>query len=376
MKRLLTSFFVLLFAALTWAQMGISFDAESGYASNIFSNYSQLPDYYNNISGLIHYDKLSDARGTRLFYNGAGRFFQQYDYRNYQTHSLGVSYYRYLGDRGHKLNAGANASMRLHSEDYKWYEYRQGYAFAALKMLLSDQLYGYVGVNFKMRDYTLLTPYSYWQNMTYVRVSRFYNSGSSVIAEVDYMQKQYLSADIQSPLESFPYTEMDGEGSSRQVVALLKFGQAVNPKTGLGLQLLLRRNINSSVRYLISDAGYYYSDEELFDDVFGYEAEQLRLTLKRRLPWRMQASFGASATAKHYINRRALDLQGYPFEDGRLRDDTRFIAFLTLTKTLSYSRSMAPVRFNVDFTYIVNNSNDPYYHYKTNYISFGISQSF
>jgi hypothetical protein len=348
-------------------------NSESGYASNIFANYQQLDDYYQYVQGYLNYDFVGESQGLRSFYQGSATLFEKYDYRSYTLHRAGLSYYKNFSTS--KLTAEMSGNARLHSADYKWYEYNQGYGFINYKVALMPQLYGYFGSNFRMRDYDNLAPYSYLQNVNFVRLSKFFNSGTSFIGEFDFMQKNYLHENAK-PIDGFSELQMDGNGQSRQVVGLIRMGQAVTTNTGLSAQLLMRRTLKSSVRYLVNEEGFYYSDEELFDDPFGYDAEQFNISLKQRLPWKMQASVGGTYFMKHYSKRLALDMEGYPFDDERLRDDKRFIGWMSISKSWKYSNTMAPLRFTLDFSYINNNSNDPYYIYNTTNFSFGLSQDF
>ncbi|MBN1561600.1 DUF560 domain-containing protein, partial [candidate division KSB1 bacterium] len=332
-------------------------------------------DYYQNFQGYLNYDALSERAGLRAFYQGAATLFENYDARSYSLHQVGLSYYNYVnGSESQKLNVGLNANARLHRDEYRWYEYKQGYFFASYKTVLRPQLYGYIGVNSRVRTYDDLQPYSYLQHVAFLRLSSFFNSGTSLIAEFDFMHKDYLHADA-TPGE-FAELQTDGDGQSKQLVGIVRVAQAITLKTGLSAQLTVRRNLASSVRYLIDAEGYYYSDEELFDDPFGYAAEQLDIALKQKLPWKMQLELGGVYMMKHYSNRLALDLQGYPFADLRLRDDRRFIGQITLSKAWQVSRSIAPLIFSIDLSYMKNDSNDPYYVYNMRSFSVGFSQNF
>ena len=192
--KLITGLLMMFLSTLAFAQVGVSVNAERGFASNIFSNYKQTPDYFNRLEAQFNFDSIEDSQGLRAYYKGSGTLFQKFDYKSFQTHGLGLSYFSYLSENGDRLNAGLNASTRLHSADYKYYEYQQGDGFANVKVLLQPQTFGYAGVSFRSRNYSSLSPYSYWQGMAYMRASRFFNSGTTLIAEVVYMQKQYLDA--------------------------------------------------------------------------------------------------------------------------------------------------------------------------------------
>ncbi len=187
------------------------------------------------------------------------------------------------------------------------------------------------------------------------------------------MQKHYLN---NQPLETFPGLFTEGNGHNRQRVGLLRAAQALTPTTGLSAQLSVRRSLDSSVRYIIDHAGYYYSDEELFDDVFGYESERFELMFKQRLPGSMILTASGILLDKHYTNRLALDLEGYPFPDNRFRDDRRIIGKISLIKSWRYSKTFKPINLSIDYMYMNNRSNDPYYRFDTTFFSLGFSQSF
>lgn len=358
-----------------YGQFGVSADAESGFSSNVFANYKQLGDNYRYVQGYINYDYLNKTQGMRIFYRGDATFFDKYDYRSYQLHKVGFSYFLNVGERGNKFSAGLDGRTRLHTDDYKWYEFKQFYAFANFKMVMHNQLYGYAGYNFTLRDYDILFPYSFMQHLLFFRLGRFYNTGTSLIGEINFMQKTYLYDQNSDTVEGFSDITTEGVGSSQQMVGLLRCAQSLNEKTGISAQFLMRRNLLSSVRYLINDEGYYYTDEEIFDDIFGYESEEIQLILKRKLFWKINLSLGGFLLFKHYVNRIALDLEGYPLENEPLREDNRKVLWFSLSKTIKYSNNINPLTLQLDFSWLKNKSNDPYYKYDSRFFSFGLKQS-
>lgn len=373
MKSKILIIIICIFSIQAAAQIGVNLQMENGYATNIFTNYRRLPDYFSYLSAFLNYDFSNDKQGLRGFYQGNAGLFDTYNTRNYLIHSAGLEYYRYFGPKGDKLNAGISGTLRRHEPDYKWYEYKQGYLYFSFKKVLYSSFYAYLGANLKLREYEYLAPYSFWQNVLYLRISRFFGTGTTLIGETDFLQKQYLN---DRPVENFPGLLTEGNGHNRQWIGLLRAAQSLTPTTGLSAQFSIRRSLESSVRYLIDEAGYYYSDEELFDDVFGYESERIETTLKQRLPGSITLSIGGTLLYKHYSNRLALDLDGYPFIDNRLRDDSRLIGQISLSKSWRYSKTFKPVVLTAEYMYLDNRSNDPYYRFNTNYFTVGISQAY
>ena len=167
-----------------------------------------------------------------------------------------------------------------------------------------------------------------------------------------------------------------GTGSGQQIVTLLRVAQSLFHKTGLSAEYLVRRNPNSSVRYLGTQEGFYFSDEELFDDVFGYQSQEVSAALKQMLPFKMSLQIGGSQSYKNYKNRLATQLDGIPFADLRLRRDSQFVFWMQWEKPLKIAENWQPITLRVSWTNWRNESNDPYYKYHMSYWSFGLEHHF
>ncbi len=369
--------FVLVIVPISlFGQIGFTIENDNGYMSNAFSNYLTRPDYYSNLDVKINHDWVENVQGLRVYYQGDLNAFKQFTERNFFTHNVGLNYYRYLGEAGHKINAGFSVGERYHTETYKWYEYRQVYTFANIKFILFDQMYAYAGFNLRWRNYRVFDVFSHWQSVLYYRVSRFFDTGTTIIAETDLLTKHYYPSSETSSIPDLPEVVTLGDGTSQQFVVLVRLAQSLTRTTGLSFQTLLRSNLLRTVRYVGTTSGYYYSDEELFDDVYGYHGQEMTLNLKQTLPWKMTLSMGTLLAFKHYDQRLALDLAGEPFPDERLRDDTKWTYWISLNKQFKLAAKWKPVTLTINWYGVNNGSNDPYYDYKSSYFSFGISQKF
>ena len=358
------------------SQPGFSVQSSGGYTSNVFGNYRTLPDYYTDFNIYANNDWSYENYGLRAYYDGTVTMFDRYRDKNYFHHQVGLSFYFNLNENGNKLYAGTGLSKRNHTETYQWFELNETFLFVNTRIKLMNQLYGYFGLKATNRNYHNLNVFSHWQTMSFARISRFFDTGTTLIVEADLLSKNYNSSSEKSLIEDFPEIVTIGDGYSRQAAVLFRMAQALSLKTGLSGQVLVRRNLSNSVRYLGTSDGFYYSDEEIFNDVFGYNAREMDLTLKQMLPWKMKFSAGTMLKLKDYNNRLALDLDGNPYPDERFRKDKRWINWFTLEKTIRLRQAVDPLAVSIGWTSVHNRSNDVYYGYSTSYFSFTVSQDF
>lgn len=358
------------------AQPTLSIDTQSGYLSNAFRNYYAVPDYYTDFTGKIVRNFITETRGIQFYYQGSVDLFKTYRYRNYHQHSLGSDFYTYMGDDGNRIRAGVEVSKRFHSEDYQWYELQQTLAYMTGKWIFQPQLYGYFGIRLHWRNYRKLSDFSHFETVIYARLSRFFDSGTSLIFEGNLLTKRYYPSNGISSVSDLPEIVTLGTGTSQQIVGLIRTAQSILPTLGISAQGLVRHNLTGSVRYLGSVDGFYYSDEELFDDVYGYNSKKILLTITKRLPLKITLSAGNSITWKNYDLRLALDLQGNPFADYRLRKDKRQALWLRVEKTLGLGSNLSPLKLRIEWASFWNRSNDPYYDYSAHNLMMSIAHDF
>ncbi|HEX9654191.1 MAG TPA: hypothetical protein VGA99_10810, partial [bacterium] len=162
--------------------------------------------------------------------------------------------------------------------------------------------------------------------------------------------------------------------SVSQWIGQMRMAQSLTNTTGLSTDVILRRNLENDVRYLAGQVSGYTSEDELFDDPYGYESEELGATLTQLLPWKFTFKAGTEYKWKDYVNRPALDLNGDALSSGELRSDRQIWTWLSLGKTFEF-RSGRTVSLFGEFYRIDNQSNDSYYDYQGNFVSFAIETS-
>ncbi|HPG39193.1 MAG TPA: hypothetical protein PLP19_03825 [bacterium] len=357
------------------AQPGLILETSGGYSSNVFHNYQALPDYYTDIDAYLHQDWIFENQGLRTFYNGALTSFDRYKDKNYQNHTLGISWYRLLNHAGNRLNAGISVMQRDHSEEYQWVELFTTHLYVNSKIIINEQLYSYFGLNLTSRRYKNLPAFSHFQSVLFARMSKFFTTGTTLILEGDIINKQYYPESTASYNPDFPEVVTVGDGNSTSGIVLLRLAQAITPKTGLSLQLQSSKNFITSERYLGNTEGFYYSDEEMFDDMFGYNDAKIELGLTQTLPWKSKLLLQNYMQWKKYIDRPAFDLLGNPLNNSELRNDKRWVMDITLEKRLNFSSAIEPLTISINWTNVNNYSNDAWYDYKSGYLMFSLEQN-
>lgn len=181
------------------------------------------------------------------------------------------------------------------------------------------------------------------------------------------MSKAYTSATTGGMADDSPEVVSAGSGASRQVLLLARTAQSISSRIGISAEYQLRLNSAGSNRYLNNGDGFYYSDEEIFEDMFAYHGSMWTAGYNQHLPWSMRISLNGSREIRQYDDRPAADLQGEPFADGRLRSDRRTMAWLTWSKRLTIKNGWSPLNISLTYSWLENDSNDPFYNYNSTY---------
>jgi hypothetical protein len=143
-------------------------------------------------------------------------------------------------------------------------------------------------------------------------------------------------------------------------------GQGIVAGTGLSMTVQYQHNLQKDSRYLSSKYGVI-SDDELFDDHYGYEGPQVNVMWTQLLPGGMVMKISGGVQERNYSERLAYDLAGNQSADERADTRRAFSAQLEKTfKSLGFSLGLA-------FDHIRNNSNDLFYDYANNALTAQLS---
>jgi hypothetical protein len=150
-----------------------------------------------------------------------------------------------------------------------------------------------------------------------------------------------------------------------QLTGMLRIGQGIVDGTGLSLTSKYQWNIQKQTRYLDSSYGLL-SDDELFDDHYGYEGLQLSLMLTQVVSESLLLRITGGFQDRNYSSLSAYNLDGVQLSDQRV--DRREQLTIFVQKTFEFGMT-----FKAAMDLIRNSSNDPFYDYRNSAVSLEVS---
>ncbi|KAA3610070.1 MAG: hypothetical protein D8M58_07465 [Calditrichaeota bacterium] len=389
LKNLIVSFFIV---GTLQAQFTKSIDISSFYDDNLFRSPDPVSDLITDLSLGLKYK--AEKSNMSYFYNGSLLFYQDNALRNFSMHSLGFDNFVNFGkDDYHSFYFGANWALRKNGEDYNYYDYDQLFAYTNFRLDL-DGLFIKAGYNFRYRSYTNIPDLTNYRHFIFLQANRSFESKTTIILETHFGYKSFTGQDYFSTTRIDTISNGRGKGkmsgsdlqtstntsileipSLSQVVLLARVTQSLHNKVGIYLQY--RRQFSLTDRTNFLNSNNFYQDEELFDDPFSYESESVSSQLTWVLPWFMKVKIGGSLLSKNYISEQAYTSSQDTSAEGGIRLDERKYYYLKLSKTLHLKKDwVKSLHFNLDYSYIRNESNSYWYDYKNAVIGGGIQWNF
>ncbi len=375
MKRIiplaLLSSFLIIKAA--WAQFSFGAQVMTMYDDNVNNNCLGISDKVALLSLQVARDWESVTRNTQLFYTGAYSYFDQVRERTFLYHSMGLAHSRLFGvEKQTQLNAGLTYNLRRNRESYSFYDHQQVSAYVNFKHYLAERSLGRFSYSFRYLRFDELSDFNYVEHYGFAQLTQSFTTKTTLILEADLGTKIYTSANLE---ETASTSRGRGHGgrvvtTSRpkvtQFAGIARLGQGIVAGTGLSLTAQYQVNLQKDSRYLSSEYGSI-SDDELFDDHYGYEGPQVNVMLTQLLPAGMVIKISGGTQKRNYSERPAYDLDNNQIAGERA--DTRKVFSTQLKKifeSLGFSLGLA-------FDYIRNESNDLFYDYTNNALTVQLS---
>lgn len=360
-------FLFLLITQPAFTQFQLSTSIHTSYDDNISNNHLNIKDKVAQFSLSSAYDFTSEESNTQLFYMGSFNYFNKAIDRTFNAHSAGLVYTNLFGeDLESALNLGGTYNTRSNRSSYTLINYNQYTAYINAKHYLGERVVGKLGYRLKYLGYEELQELSNLENYGFAQVTTFLPSKTTLIFETGLGLKTYTNAppETLSTIGSGRPRQTLNETSPSviQFIGTVRAAQSIFENTGLSFAMQYQKNLQEETRYLSS--GYMISDDEIFDDNYGYEGTSFELTLTQILPWSMMSSLSASYGNKNYVNRPAYDLNDNIISNQRV--DKLFVTSFMLEKTFSTSGFINNFSISLLYDYIDNNSNDLFYKHKNN----------
>ncbi len=372
-----------IFVSATFAQFTAQASLSTTYDDNLLR--SHQPES----------DMISDFDLNLMYTPGKSylTYFFNPDYFSYKTNYLRNFFMNRLGfrnqivlnkDKNNLFYFGAEWDIRINGADYNYYDYNQLYAYANISYNFNGVFFK-GGYNYRYRSYANVPDLTNNRHYLFIQTTKTFNTRTTVIVEADAGYKsfggeEYYSASgggrgsgrMGSGYTTYSTTEIP---SLSQAVFLARIAQSIYDKMGFFIQYRKQISLNGSSGY--ENQSDYYQDEELFDDPFSYESDQLTGKLTWMLPWNIKLQTGGSLTSKNYISENAfISAEDSSGLGGIRKDDQTIINFSLAKKFFPHKSWLNTLTLNFNYSYILNESNSYWYDYKNNYASAGIRWSF
>jgi len=385
MKTLTAMLLLALWMHEARAQFSVKTDFNMMHDDNIDNNYLQITDRIASASLDLEYSWSSEKYETDFSYTGMMNYYSSIIERSYLSHRISYQYIRALGEKDATvLDLNAGFSARVGRGNFKIYDHQIYFGTVGLQHDFSDITASEGNYSLQVIRFKNLPDFSYTEHNLSGQFSTSFKSKTSVILRSDFGIKLYASQTYTDTSttstggmgygqhQSGQTTGTSTQTSSptvTQLVCMVRIGQSIFERTGISFTGQYQWNFRKESRYLSSNYGSI-PDDVIFDDHYGYEGLLLSAMLTQILPFDSRARLTISRQKRLYSTLPALDLSGILISDKR--NDTRTIFSAQLKKDFtSWDWSLIAT-----YDYIINSSNDPFYDYRNNAITVGLSLPF
>jgi len=353
----LSLFLTILFFKSTLAQFNLYTYYQGIYDDNIFNTSDKVSDFINAISFGTAYNFESEFNNVQLYYEGNLNYFQTTTSKSFNTHRIGLVETHLFSIDDNPLNAGANYSFRNNRDEYEDYDFDQISAYINYRSSISESDFILPGYIFNRNSYNNFTLFSHNEYRLFLTWISNFETQTSLTINAQYLFKDYF--------EKYDYDNYLNEAS------LLKFrvnvGQSIGDFTGLNGYIIYQANLSEGSRYLVNDSLIYY-EEEIFNDIYAYDGIETGLGFRHYFNENIELSLEAKYLKRNYSSLPAADTNGTELD--YLRADTQIGFGAGILFDLS--GVINGLSFSAAWNYINNNSNDYYYKYTNQMVSFSL----
>lgn len=331
------------------------------YDDNIYNTSENVSDFINSISFGSAYNIESELNNLQIYYEGSLNYFQTVTAKTFDTHRIGLVETHLFSIDDNPLNAGINYSFRNNRDEYEVYDFDQISAYVNYRHSISESDFILPGYIFNRNSYNNFTLYSHNEHRMFLTWISNFETQTSLSLNAEYLIKQYF--------EEYDYDGYLNEAS------LLKFrvnmGQSLGDLTGMNGYVVYQNNLSEGSRYVISDSLIYY-EEEIFNDIYSYDGIETGLGLRHYFNENIELNLEAKYLIRNYSSLPAVDKNGVELTS--MREDTQFGFGAGIVFDLS--KMMKGLSLSASWNYIKNKSNDYYYKYSNQIISFSVDYDF
>jgi hypothetical protein len=354
---------VLLLPAVARAQWHLETSLGTLFDDNTFNNSYQIADRITETGLSTGYRWERDRSVIGLAATGGVSYFSIHPSRSFSSFTLNADDRASLDDDGnHSLQATVQFGLRTNHEEYRVYDHRQFVVAASARHYLDGSWTLRETYTFRIASFPALGELNYLEHAAGAQGGITWPSRTTMIARLEFGMKIYAApagdgGGTVAPSGGSPAIAAGSPGTS-QLLASLKLAQGLSDNTGISLLAQYQATLAKESRYLSFPEGIV-SDDDMFDDRYGYDAPFTSVVLTQLLGDDVRCAAALSYQRRQYSVRPALDMDGVSVLALR-RIDRRTALSLDSQIDLPFGG----MSLSLLYEYIINTSNDPLYMYR------------
>jgi len=337
---------------------------------NVNNNALQLKSNVTTFNLNSGYSWDNESSFTSLYYDGTFTYYESFLQRTNHFHSINAEFIQLYGEEDQNvLTTGGLLGTSINRDDYVIFDHSQLSGFINYKYFASEWLINKFGYSFKSISFSSLEDFSYTEHAVFAHAAFAVSPTTTAIVQSDLGTKFYSSTPSGSSSSMRKGVMSSLLPSVTQLTGMVKLGQRITDELGVSITERYQWNIQKQTRYLSSEYGFI-SDDELFDDHYGYEGFHTNAVITALLSESITLKLSGGIQDKLYSTLSAYDWNGNIVAAQRI--DTRSYVNIGLQK--NFDDIGFSLKGAVDV--IHNSSNDSFYSYKNNAFTLEISVPF
>ena len=386
MKKYFIILLVLLFEKAI-SQVGINFSSTFVSDDNVFKNPFKSYSNISSSNASVFYNRFTENSQLKFSYGLNLNSYNSYSTANNNTNLFELDYALGSADEEQLFSIALSYSGKSVNDEYKLYEEKNLNLHSGYDFSFNDIHSGNIRYGFNKITYDNFSDFSYSENILGYTSNITWQTKTSLFLDVNLGYKIYSN-----PLYSISNDSiisnpgmMNGKGKMKNIIGIVsnttklddgnvqllltgKIAQSLYDNLGAYLAYSFRYNLeNNSRSIMISD--YYFSDDNLFDDNYGYGGHDLEMGFTYIMPLSLTLKSSFEYTYKKYANE-------YPdiIDSLKERNDDKLLFNIRLSRSFELFESLLN-KLNVYLSYVYtnNSSNINLFNYTNNIFALGIN---
>ncbi|MDT8322698.1 MAG: hypothetical protein RRA94_01200 [Bacteroidota bacterium] len=397
MKWVMTGLLLCLLSMTATAQVGFSLYTSSTYDDNSFSFTEKREDVYHALFGALTAGTQQGSVYLQGYYYGAIVLFRTYSDRTYNVHTVGGYSQVQLDDPDGDAGVFSDSLVsylfvipqigaRFDHDNWDFYDFQRASLLLRLRRHVSGALMSTTHFTTQYKRYPNLEQFTHIELNGGVTLGYAVTGGVDVYGALDAGHKIYTESvsdttwvqdgkpgkgkgSVKPPV---PVVSRFSTPSTTQFVFSTGLVFKILPQAPLTISWLRRSNPSSDARYVSEDAFLGLSEDEIFDDRYGYQSNEFRLNLDGTLPGGIRTMNALEYQYKDYP-RTATALTGVPLAGYPQRRDQRLVLRLQALYPFFRNDAGKGLSIGIAYNFIRNQSNNAYHDFHNHQVALVMS---